>query len=163
MNAHDKSCTGPFHEHLSTPPLLGDTTSNQALLFSQPFAPAPNDSPSYPNYTLPQANPPIPAAPVSPNLTLIISPTSSNPSLTSVPQTGCRLAQTASTGNQLNQTLWLKDSDGWRSQWLLGGLNPVTNYTAYVIQDNTKISGPIMFATKSGELFPAYSMAVFSY
>ena len=152
LNADDILCTDPFHEHLSISPLLGDTTSNQALVFSQPFAPAPKDFPSYPNYTLPQANLSFPAAPVSPNLTLIISPTSSDPPLTSVPQTGCRLAQTTSTGRQLNQSLWLKDSDGWRSQWLMGDLKPVTNYTAYVIQDNTKISGPIMFTTKSGEL-----------
>ena len=55
----------------------------------------------------------------------------------------------------MNHSLWLKDSDGWRSQWLMSDLNPVTNYTAYVIQDNTKVSGPIMFTTKSGEFVPA--------
>jgi calcium channel MID1 len=45
--------------------------------------------------------------------------------------------------------LWLRDQTGWRSQWLVGGLNPATNYTAFVVQDSTKISGPIYFLTKS--------------
>jgi len=31
----------------------------------------------------------------------------------------------------------------------MGGLTPSTNYTAYVLQSTTKVSGPIFFATKS--------------
>lgn len=46
--------------------------------------------------------------------------------------------------------LWLKDEAGWRWQWLISGLQPQTNYTAYVVQNNTKVSQPINFVTKSG-------------
>jgi hypothetical protein len=140
---------GPLHQHLSTPPLLGDTTSNEAILFSPPFAPAPNEQPTYPNYTLPLANLTLPTPPSSPNFTLILSPTSS--SLAAGLQTGCRLASTQSSGNQISQSPWLRDQDGWRSQWLIGGLTPTTNYTAFVIQDSTKVSGPIYLVTKSGK------------
>jgi hypothetical protein len=140
---------GPLHQHLSTPPLLGDTTSNGAILFSPPFALAPNEQPTYPNYTLPLANLTQPTPPSSPNFTLILSPTSS--SLAAGLQTGCKLASTQSSGNQISQTPWLRDQDGWRSQWLIGGLTSATNYTAFVIQDNTKVSGPIYLATKSGK------------
>lgn len=58
-------------------------------------------------------------------------------------------------GARLNNDsgLWLKDDDGWRFQWLIPGLSSETNYTAYVIQDGTKMSGPIYFVTKSGEWF----------
>ena len=120
-----------------------------AIVFSPPFAPAPNQQPTYPNYTLPIANLTLPTAPSSPNLTLILSPTSS--SLASGPQTGCRLASTKSSGNQISQSAWLRDQDGWRSQWLIGGLTPTTNYTAFVIQDSTKVSGPIYLVTKCGK------------
>jgi len=34
-------------------------------------------------------------------------------------------------------------------RWLMGGLTPSTNYTAFVLENNTKVSGPIFFATKS--------------
>src|SRR6267154_3698610 len=87
---------GPFHQHLSIPPFLGDTTSNEALIFSPSFAPAPNNQPTYPNYTLPPANLSQPNPPSSPNFTLVLSPTSS--SLASGPQTGCRLASVQSSG-----------------------------------------------------------------
>ncbi|KAH7919204.1 hypothetical protein BV22DRAFT_1023395 [Leucogyrophana mollusca] len=141
-------CTDVMHQVLDTLPLLGDTTSNQVLLFSPPFSPPPIDQPTYPNYTLPPANLSQPSPPsTSPNYTLVLSPSSS--SLTSLPQTGCSLLSTTSSGMQLSQDLWLRDADGWRYQWLMGGLTSVTNYTAYVIQDQTKVSGPIYFATKS--------------
>ena len=48
------------------------------------------------------------------------------------------------------EKLWLRDADGWRTEWLVGGLSPQTNYTAYALQDGTKVSGPIFLSTKSG-------------
>ncbi|KAH7909014.1 stretch-activated Ca2+-permeable channel component-domain-containing protein [Hygrophoropsis aurantiaca] len=142
------SSSGVMHQVLNDLPLLGDTTSNQAILFSAPFAPQPKYQPTYPNYTLPSANlsPPSPPS-ASPNFTLVIGPPSS--SLTTRPQTACSLRSASLTGTQISNELWLRDTDGWRSQWLMGGLAPVTNYTAYVIQDQTKVSGPINFVTKS--------------
>ncbi|RDB24086.1 Stretch-activated cation channel MID1 [Hypsizygus marmoreus] len=138
---------GPIHEILPNLPLLGDTTSNQALLFSPAFAISQNDKPTYPNYTLPPANASLPEPPSDiPNFTLFVSPTSS---LTPLPQSGCMLSSQNSTGTVVNQSLWLKDKQGWRTQWLLEALTPATNYTAYVVKDRTKVSGPINFVTKS--------------
>ncbi|KAG6815403.1 hypothetical protein H0H87_002205 [Tephrocybe sp. NHM501043] len=131
-------------------PLLGDTTSNQALIFSPSFLNVELFVPSWPNYTLPPANLSQPTLPSSsPNYTLVISPTSSSRPLASLPQTGCMLATQKSTGTVINQGLWLRDSNGWRSQWLVEALTPATNYTAYVIQDSTKVGGPMYFTTKS--------------
>jgi hypothetical protein len=136
---------------VQTPPFLGDTTSNQAIIFSAPFSPSVQTKPTYPNYTLPPANLSVPTPPASsPNFTLVVAPSSSSPSLPSLPQTACMLSAQGSTGTVRNQSLWLRDEEGWRSQWLLEGLSPATNYTAYVIQDNRKVSGPMYFATKSG-------------
>lgn len=143
----------PIHGLLSNTdlPVLGDTTSNQALIFSPAFSEIHYDVPQWPNYTFPPANlsqPPLPSG--SPNYTLIISPTSSTPSLTSLPQTGCMLLSQKSTRAILNESLWLQDASGWRTQWLLEALAPSTNYTAYVIQNSTQVRGPIFFVTKSG-------------
>ncbi|CDO70669.1 hypothetical protein BN946_scf184761.g6 [Trametes cinnabarina] len=71
-------------------PLLGDTTSNQALIFSPPFDPVQPVQPSFPNYTLPAANlsfPPPPSPPT--NYTLVFAPTSSS-GLSSIPRTSVR-------------------------------------------------------------------------
>ena len=143
---------------LSQLPFLGDTTSNQALLFSPPFATPSISAPTYPNYTLPVASLAFTDTPPSspPNYTLVLSPTSSS-SLTSGPQTGCFLSSQNNTGTIANQSLWLRDEEGWRTQWLLEGLSPSTNYTAYAIQDGTKVAGPIYFATKSGTFHPTLS------
>lgn len=64
-------------------------------------------------------------------------------------QTGCLLGAQKSSGKIVSESLWLRDEEGWRTQWIIGALNPLTNYTAYVIQDKTKVSGPIFFVTKS--------------
>ncbi|KZT30269.1 hypothetical protein NEOLEDRAFT_1054732 [Neolentinus lepideus HHB14362 ss-1] len=143
--------SGPMHEVLTTIPLLGDTTSNQALIFSSPFSLPNVVLPTYPNYTLPPANLSYatqPSSGGSPDFTLVLAPTSSS-SLISEPQTGCALRSATSVGSQIFQSLWLRDASGWRSEWLMGGLTPLTNYTAYVIENRTKVSGPIYFVTKS--------------
>ncbi|KIK55700.1 hypothetical protein GYMLUDRAFT_248510 [Collybiopsis luxurians FD-317 M1] len=140
---------GPLHQVLATFPLLGDTTSNQALIFSPPFDPPTLVEPSYPNYTLPgpSLSPPSPPD-SSPNFTIVIAPTSSQ-NLTSLPQTACMISSQSSSGNIANESLWLRDEDGWRTQWIIEGLSPQTNYTAYVSEDGKKLSGPMYFTTKS--------------
>ncbi|KAJ3777791.1 stretch-activated cation channel Mid1 [Lentinula raphanica] len=143
------SDSGPMHEVLAVFPLLGDTTSNQALLFSPPFDPPVFSDPSYPNYTLPgpSLSPPSPPSSSS-NFTLLLAPTSPQ-TLTALPQTACMMSSQTSSGNIANESLWLRDEEGWRTQWIMAGLSPQTNYTAYVIQDSTKLSGPMYFVTKS--------------
>ncbi|TFK51406.1 hypothetical protein OE88DRAFT_1659410 [Heliocybe sulcata] len=140
-----------MHQVLTAIPLLGDTTSNQALIFSPPFSPPDIIAPTYPNYTLPPANlsyPTQPSSGGSPNFKLVLAPTSSS-SLASQPRTGCALSSVSSSGSQIFETLWQRDELGWRSEWLMGGLTPLINYTVYVIENETKVSGPIYFATKS--------------
>ena len=140
-----------IHEVLDTLPLFGDTTANQALLFSPPVSTDATPQPTYPNYTLPSANPSIPDAPISPSFDLVLAPLSAQ--LTSLPQTGCSLTNISSSGTVKLNDLWYRGSDEWRSQWLIDGLSSSTNYTAYVIQDHIKVSGPIYFVTKSGTCF----------
>lgn len=145
---HAHSTLGSAHEILDTLPLLGDTTANQALIFSSPFSTETVPQPSYPNYTLPSANPSVGTAPASLLFRLVLAPLSSQ--LTSLPQTSCSLGNASSTGTIKLNDLWLREAEGWRSQWLVDGLSPGTNYTAYVIQDQIKVSGPIYLVTKSG-------------
>jgi calcium channel MID1 len=142
----------PLHEITRDLPFFGDTTSNQAILFSPVFQNIEIEKPTYPNYTLPAAGMAQPDQPTnSSNLTLIISPTSSG--LANKVQTGCFLSSQLPLGTVANETFWARDEQGWRRQWLMGGLTPSTNYTAYVLLNNTKVSGPIFFSTKSGMLY----------
>ncbi|KAI6130741.1 stretch-activated cation channel Mid1 [Pisolithus croceorrhizus] len=55
----------------------------------------------------------------------------------------------SSAGSVELNSVWLRGSGEWKSQWFVGGLSPGTNCTAYVIQDQVKVSGPIYFVTKS--------------
>ena len=158
FGSHITFSPAPIHELLNPLPLLGDTTSNQAILFSAPVSQEFPQEPTFPNYTLPQANLALPqytGGTQSSNFSLILAPTSvqnNSIDLTGTPQTGCSISarQSSNVGTILNQTLWSRGLDGLRNQWLIGGLTPSTNYTAYVVQDGTKVSGPIYFTTKSG-------------
>lgn len=155
LNFYNPHYIGSIHELLTDLPFFGDTTSNQALLFSPPFQMIENIQPTYPNFTLPAANmsqPPLPTT--FPNYTIILSPTSSG--LANGLQTGCFLSNQNSSGTIANETIWARDDEGFRTQWLMGGLTPSTNYTAFVLQNNTKVSGPIFFTTKSGQYFFLY-------
>jgi calcium channel MID1 len=146
---------------LTNLPFLGDTTSNQAILFSSPFQKVENNPPTYPNFTLPAANmsqPPLPST--IPNYTLILSPTSSG--FANGLKTGCFLSTQNTSGTIANQSLWVRGDEGFRTQWLMGGLTPSTNYTAFILeQNNTKVSGPIFFATKSGRYYPLIDLFFF--
>ncbi|KAJ3570098.1 hypothetical protein NP233_g4627 [Leucocoprinus birnbaumii] len=146
------STDDPLHEIIPDFPLFGDSTNNQAIIFSPLLAAAPPlVNPTYPNYTFLPANPPLPSSSdvgSLPNITLILTRTTNSPLL----RTSCFLNSSAisSTGTIVNSSLWLRDpKDGWRTEWLLGGLTPLTNYTAFVIQDEHKVSGPLYFVTKS--------------
>ncbi|KAF9473214.1 hypothetical protein BDN70DRAFT_817583 [Pholiota conissans] len=139
----------PLHETLSDLPLLGDTTSNQALLFSPPFSPVALPSPTYPNYTFPAANMSQPAPPSNPpNYTLALFATP-----VEGPRTACFLsgmvASGAGEGKVAEEKLWWRgEEEGWRKQWLVGGLTPATNYTAFALLGGG-VSGPVWLGTKS--------------
>jgi calcium channel MID1 len=59
-------------------------------------------------------------------------------------------ASAAQSAQVLAKQMWLRDDGGWRQEWLVGRLEPLTNYTVYAIRDGTRLSGPIYFTTKSG-------------
>lgn len=68
-------------------------------------------------------------------------------------QGGGQVLATVDSGNGIGvfeQSMVLRDEAGWRTQWIVRGLTASTNYTAFVVQEGTKVSGPIYFATKSG-------------
>ncbi|PIL34269.1 transporter [Ganoderma sinense ZZ0214-1] len=142
-------------------PLLGDTTSNQALLFSPPFDPQTIQQPTFPNYTFPPANFSLPSQPSSPtNHTLILAQTSSSP-FNGLPRTTCAIRSQQNTrgvttlSSSQSVGIWLKNTDGWRWEWFVGGLTPKTNYTAYTLQDGQlAASRPINFVTKSAYAVP---------
>jgi calcium channel MID1 len=144
--------SGPAHQHLHSLPHFGDTTSNEALLFSPPWDPPPLYQPSFPNYTLPPANLSFPdptSAKARQNSSLFVFETSSFQA-SRLPMTACAIQNQTSVGQQQNPTTWLRDAQGWRTEWVLSGLEPLKNYTAFVVVNQTKLSGPINFVTKSG-------------
>jgi len=162
------SDSGPLHSRLTSLPFLGDTTNNQALLFSPPFLPVNFSDPTYPNYTLPLGDisqPPPPSPSQTPNFTLILGPTTSFPTFDAssntlankFPVTACALrnvsglivGQSTDPGTNAQASLWFRDADGWRTQWVVNGLQPIVNYTAYVVQGGTKVAGPIYMVTKT--------------
>ena len=162
--------TEPLHAPLGDLPFFADSTSNQALLFSPPFLPpAASPVPTYPNYTLPQANTTAPDPPsTTPNFTLFLAPLDAGLP-TTLPQTACAIrarvtgdAGTAQSAQVLQEQLWLRDESGWRREWLVGRLAPLTNYSVYAIQDGTRLSGPIYFTTKSGA-YPPPPLGAFLY
>nr|VWP00733.1 Alcohol oxidase [Ganoderma boninense] len=115
-------------------PLLGDTTSNQALLFSPPFDPQPIQQSSFPNYTFPAANLSMPSQPASPiNHTLILAQTSSSP-FSGLPRTTCAIRSQQNTrgvttlSSAQSQGMWLKNTDGWRWEWM-ANLQPLDQST----------------------------------
>lgn len=140
---------GPIHQSLDQLPLLGDTTSNQAIIFSPTFELSGWAEPSYPNYTLPDANLTFTEPSSSSNFTIFLVETDTSGSLSSLPQTACVLASQTSAGTVTNESAWLRDDLGWRTQWIIEGLTPSTNYTAYVVRAGTQVSQPMYFATKS--------------
>lgn len=160
-----KPTATPIHEPLETLPYFGDSTANEALLFSPPFfPPAPQPQPTYPNYTLPPANTtlpsfaPPPGSSATPNFTLFLAPL--DVGLPSLPQTACAIRtyvtgdpSAAQSAQVLAEQTWLRDERGWRREWLVGRLAALTNYSVYAIQDGTRLSGPIYFTTKSGLWF----------
>lgn len=154
--------TAPLSSVLSTSLLLGDTTSNQVLLFSPLLLPAPQSQPTYPNYTFPPARLDPPSLPefTLPTIDLIVIPTSSSPTLQGLDQSHCAIrAANVSTGglaqgtrnmvvNATTEWSAIGGIEGYRTYWVLGGLLPGTNYTAWYTDGEENISQPIWFRTK---------------
>ena len=140
---------------------LGDTTSTQSLLFSPLLLASPQTQPTYPNYTLPPAfmvPPTIPEFSFS-NLDLLIIPTGSSPTASGLDNSHCAALNANSTTGALGSsnlvvnatTEWMAigDEEGYRTYWVIGGLIPSSNYTAYYYEPITRtLSQPIWFSTK---------------
>lgn len=126
-------------------------------MFSPPFLPLEFDEPTYPNYTLQPAipmTPTPPSSPPAPNNTLLLFPTADANETVWLTNSACALSTKLGgvITNTVSRTV-LRDSSGWRTQWFVDGLSPSTNYTAYVIGDGVRVSGPSYFLTKSNS-FP---------
>ncbi|WVR05245.1 hypothetical protein IAU60_002257 [Kwoniella sp. DSM 27419] len=158
-------------------PLLGDTTSTLALIFSPLLAPLTQPEPSYPNYTLP--SPQLVFEPFSTissslsdnsslattNLTLLVVPTASSPTNEGLDNSYCAAQLAVNSTHNLASSVVLQTSsgnpewssvggqEGYRHHWVIGGLTAETNYTAWIVDDNGVMSGPIWFATKQ-DSFP---------
>ena len=143
----------PIHQYLGQGGLsFGDSTGSQAIFFSSPFESIQVTQRNFPNYTLPSAQAPFsvsqPSSTAQFNLTLL--ETSSASGL--LTRSSCALRATNSVGIVKNQTNWIREeAEGWRSKWVVEGLTAGTNYSVFVSQDGTKVSGPLYFTTKSGE------------
>lgn len=151
--------------------LLGDTTSTQSLLFSPLLLPAPQSQPSYPNYTLPPAELRIPPLPEFgfPQLDLLIIPTGSSPTQAGLDNSLCAaLNANVSTGalgqrnivvNATTEWMSVGDEEGFRTYWVIGGLLPSSNYTAWFFEPSTRtLSQPIWFTTKQCRSFAPLSI-----
>lgn len=158
----------PLHTSSSSIPLYGDATGTSALLFSGPIADTaiPFQEPASPRYELPGSdlsspNPPDIAKSV--NSTLIILPTSSLISAdgrltSSLTSSGCFLQTLASlvapggANPTVTSSLVLRNqAEGWRTQFLVNGLQPSTNYTIYTLTakgSGASLSAPAYFKTK---------------
>lgn len=158
--------SAPLSSVLSSSLLLGDTTSSQVLLFSPLLLPAPQSQPTYPNYTFPPVRLDPPALPEFslPTYNLIMIPTSSSPTSEGLDQSHCAIQRAnVSTGGLaqgtrnmvVNATIeWsaIGGIEGFRTYWVLGGLLPGTNYTAWYTDGDNTLSQPIWFRTKQCKL-----------
>lgn len=152
--------------------LLGDSTADSVLIFSPLLYEDPTPQPTYPNYTLPPAVLDRPAwGPiwdaenyndtsyfgVSPNLTVAIVPTANSPIDQGLGNSiaAISLAFEANVGNaNLSETKWLRVGgvEGFRTYFVVNGLQPATNYTFWVYDEDTQtITQPAWFKTKQGE------------
>ncbi|KAK8869835.1 hypothetical protein IAR55_000403 [Kwoniella newhampshirensis] len=168
------SSRSSIHSLTASMPLLGDTLSTQALIFSPLLYSSPQSQPSYPNYTLPSSQLVFPDfdsqsttinTTLSTNLTLILVPTTSSPtndgldnSLCAVTNAAASTGQVASEENMIFQTSEMRwtsmgREEGFRRYWVVGGLVAEGNYTAWIRDNQGVLSRPIWFATKD-ESFP---------
>ena len=162
------SVSVPSHSLFPVAPLLGDTTSNSALLFSPLLLSSPHSQPSYPNYTLPPNQLILPDFPGIANLTslsatslLILVPTTSSPTTDGLDNSLCAVqSASTSTGALADPTHMLLNAtpswmdvggeEGFRTLFVVGGLIAETNYTAWMVDENGGMSTPICLATKEG-------------
>ncbi|KZT50476.1 hypothetical protein CALCODRAFT_504687 [Calocera cornea HHB12733] len=136
-------------------PAVGDTTQSLALVFSPPFLPPEVTPQTYPNYTLPPVQPSWQPPADSYNYTLFVFPTTEDTptSANDTSSQGLRavngVVQLAS--NATDSSLVLRDPiEGWRRQWLVGGLNASTNYTVFTVEDRSQVvTGPVYLLTKN--------------
>ena len=145
---------------------LGDTTSTQSILFSPLLLASPQTQPSYPNYTLPPAFMTPPQLPdfSFPNYELLVVPSDSSPPASGLDNSHCAaLDANVTTGNIARNlvvnatTEWMAvgGEEGYRTYWVVGGLLPSSNYTAYYLEPSTRtLSQPIWFTTKQCTLRP---------
>lgn len=146
-------------------PFLGDTTQSSVLLFSPVLLQESIVEPLFPNYSLPKAEVDLPqwdeADTVTKNTRFVILPTNLSPVAMGLGNSIAAIDKVVRDHNLtvLNATSsgtqWmnLESLDGFRYWGFFQGLQPETNYTAWMVEQDTFIkSEPSWFATKEREL-----------
>ncbi|KAG9016766.1 stretch-activated cation channel mid1 [Tulasnella sp. 427] len=152
----------PAHGPATSPPILGDTTTTQAIVFSPTFETLSNlPIPKWPNYTLPALRPTFQPPAFVPPHSLLILPTPSTLSTFPFFKSACalrELPEITSSQEKFNVStvsIVRDPSLGWQTQFLVpSGLQPATNYTVWITQ-GPKISGPLYVYTKSASFSDA--------
>lgn len=152
----------PLQTVSSTLPVLADTTSRYALLFTPVFASPPDAlaPQTYPNYILPppRVNATPPSSP--PNHTLYIFPTTDS-SVNTLGKSSCYVRKRTDALKNVtvagNETRLLAGK-GWREMLLLEGkeLTSEGNFTVWMERktggsEAVELSGPISFRMKEGQ------------
>lgn len=156
------STLGPIHSVAALQPLLGDTIAEESLVMSPVLARVNLSQPTYPNYTLASAfDESVPAPAGLPSMRIILVPTSESPATLGLGHSlASALTAENNTGTLANatttNTTFLRHTEGWRWAYLTGGLEPLTNYTAWTVENDDEtgtrgtVSGPILLSTKAG-------------
>lgn len=145
----------PPHDFDTNLPILSDTASTQAIVYTPTFQNITIAPPSYPNYTLPSLNPfaDLPPPNYLPPSSIVILNTPTQ--LSSLPyfRSSCalRALQGASAFNASQTNVIRSGQTGWQTEFFVpSGLAPSTNYTVWMTQ-GPKVSGPIYMRTKSAQ------------
>lgn len=163
----------------STPPLFGDSTATEALIFSPVRVDFPIPQPTYPNYTLPGAALSLPSTDEIPanytndyvgrdaaNVTLLIIRTDALGSALEGLDLSASAVRKAwnnwmtGPGAQPPQVIrsglqWttIGHKQGFRNHIFVNNLQPDKNYTVWAVSDDRKfLSAPAFFRTKEREL-----------
>jgi hypothetical protein len=152
--------------------MLGDTTATQSLILSPIIAKLNLKQPTYPDYRISSPYPLNDSLPTNvTSMRVIVIPTTESPdaeheSTGSLGNSQCAVLRAEQrTGSIARNTEEIERTEGtlqqrpegWRWAFLTGGLEPLVNYTAWVVEETGGHRGtmwqPVMMRTKEGESY----------
>lgn len=154
--------SGPIHAVSTLPALLGDTTATQSLILSPVIAKRNTPPPTYPDYRIASPYPFNESLPLNGTaMRVVVVPTSDSPAARGLGSSLCAVRRAENRTGGLGRRQgrrWQQRPEGWRWAFVVGGLEPLVNYTAWVVEDASAVGGrlwqPIMMRTKEGKTFP---------